>query len=659
MSLFSTNPILFKIKYLNRDKIDTTTNISAIIGRAFHRAMEVYYSPEAPKDEGEAIALALKEGLLFMEQFPEGWINWSKTIETRQKALEIVAFAIREYVKIAQRDAEETVSCEECLLSNIDIEWRGERLSLPVTLKGYTDRITRGKDGKLRIRDYKTCASFSDGDKIDGAKILQAVTYYLLAYARYGEPPHSFLFEEVKTSTNRDGSPQVREYEIVFEEHELYFEFFFRFYADMVRALNGEMVYVPNIRTLFDNEVSIVAYIQRLDVSEEAAALMKKHEVTTLTDLLKKEIATAANMRKLLEGAAEKLVQVKSINYASMEHHEKIQAKLLELGVVIKYHSLIEGASVNLYRFTTGIGVTMSRIRQYADDVQMVLGTQGVRVIAPIPGTTFIGFEVPRADRRFPALPESQGLNLAIGEMVDGSVRRFDLREAPHMLVAGSTGSGKSIFLHDIILQLRGRSDIELHLIDPKRVEFTLHKTFACEYLSDVSEITRSLFDLAEEMDRRYDVIERAGVRDISKMDGMPYKVVVIDEYADLAMQRVKVPKAISAKPMKMTEGEIPTEGTAEIEFYPSIEESLQRIAQKGRAAGIHVILATQRASTRIITGDIKVNFPVKAVFRMAKGIDSRVMLDEEGAEKLLGKGDMLFQSDAGTERLQGYNPNV
>lgn len=631
MMTFSTNPILFKIKYINRDKFDTTTNISAVIGQSVHRAMEVYYSPESPKDEGEAIKLALQEGMEFMQNYPEGFINWSAKIETRQKALELVSFAVTEYVKTAKRDEEETLSCEEALISNVDIDWRGQRLALPVTLKGYTDRITRDKEGRLKIRDYKTCDRFSDGDKIDGGKILQAVEYYLLVHARYGEAPYSLIYEEIKTSKNSDGSQQVREYEIIFEKHEMYFDFYFRFYQDMIRALNGEMVYVPNVRTMFDNEVSIVAYIQRLDVTEEAAKLMKKHQVTTLTELLKKEINTAANMRKLLEGAADKLIQAKSINYENMDNQEKIATKLLEHGIVLKFDSVIEGASVDLYRYAPSIGIKMSKIRQYADDIQQVLGVGSARVLAPIKGTSLVGFEVPRPIRRFPELPASEGLNLAIGETLDGQVRRFDLREAPHMLVGGSSGSGKSVFLHGLIKQLITMPNVQLHLYDPKRVEFTQYKKEVLEYLYDAEEITTSLSYLVDEMDARYESLERAGARDISEMNGMSYKVVIIDEYADIAARQ---------------------SGNNDRNLAATY---IQLIAQKGRAAGIHIVLATQRASTKIITGDVKVNFPVKAVFRMAKAVDSRVMMDEEGAERLLGKGDMLFANDAGMERLQGY----
>lgn len=650
MVAFSTNPVLFKIRYLNRDSIDSATNVSAVIGKAFHHAMETYYAPTPggqQRDEAEAIKATLEAGTKFMAEYPEGWINWSKTVETRQAAIERVAFAITEYVKASKYLAETTVACEDEIKLGIDVEWRGERIKLPCPLKGFIDRVTRGQDGKLRVRDYKTCASFSDLDKIDGGKIIQAVEYFFLAHAKYGEPPHSMTFEEVKTTKSKDGV-QVREYEVVYADNPLYFEFYFRFFEDMVRAMNGEMVYVPNVKAMFDNEVAIVAYIQRLDMSEEVAERKKKLGATTLTELLRNDIAQAGNMRKLLTSVEEQLTQAKSMDYGSMTNDVKISTKLLEHGMILKFDSVVEGATVDLYRFSPTIGVKMSKLRSYADDIQQVLGATGVRVLAPIPGTQLVGFEVPRDERRWPTLPSTDGFNLAIGETVDGRVRRFDLREAPHMLVAGASGSGKSVFAHALIRQLREAS-AELVLVDPKQVEFSRYEGA----LTERDEIKDAIDGLVQTMEQRYTQLKAEKKRDAREAGWKP-TVLVIDEYADLVMGGDAPRKKKTKVEEKTKLGKVTT---WDEEGGPlGISEQIQRLAQKGRAAGIHIVLITQRASTKIITGDVKVNFPVKAVFRMAKAVDSQVMLDEDGAEKLLGKGDMLFSTDAGTERLQGYN---
>jgi len=626
---FSSNPILFKIKYINKDRFDTVMGISAIIGQSFHRAMEVYYGDEdgkTPVNESEAIEFALKAGMEYLEAYNDGFINFTTTIPNKQKAFDLLSFAFNSYVSVKPYDNEnETViSIEEKLEEYVDVEWNGKALTLPVKLKGYTDKIVRVGD-KLKIVDYKVCSRFSDSDKIDGAKIIQAVQYYLLAYAKYGEQPYSMIFEEVKMTKNSDGTSQVREYEIIFSENSQYFDLYFRLYQDITRALNGEMVYVPNFYAMFDNEVAMIAYIHHLDIEEETAKLLKKHQVDNLTDLLKKEIHKASNMSKLLKAVEKQFVEAKAIDYSKMTNEDKIRTKLLEHGMLLQFDSKIEGSTVDMYRYSPSIGLKMARIRTYADDIEQVLGISGIRVLAPIQGSTLVGFEVPRVERTFPTLPSSKGFELAIGQTIDGRTKYFDIREAPHMLVAGSTGSGKSVFLHSIIKQLIKLPNVELFLMDPKQVELSQYEEDVMEYRHSHSGILASLESLVEEMERRYTVMKKLKIKNISETADFNYKFVIIDEYADLAMKE-------------------------------QTGNTIKLLAQKGRACGIHIILATQRASAKVIDGDIKVNFPTKVVFRMGKVVDSMVMLDESGAEKLLGKGDMLFSNESGIERLQGFN---
>lgn len=625
---FTSNPILFKIKYVNRDRFETTSNVSGVIGKAFHKAMEVYFRgvPEmVPVDEPQAIEFGLKTGMDYLEKYNDGFIEFSEKIPNKQKAQEKFAFLYTSYIK-DQSDAtgEEILGMEQEICEKISVTWRGQKLNLPVKLKGYLDKIVKRPDGKIVIKDYKTCSSFSDPEKIDGAKIIQAVEYYLLAYAKYGVEPYSMEYEEVKMSKNQDNSKQIKIYEIVYSKNELYFDFYFRLYEDITAALNGQMVYVPNVRAIFDNEVALISYIHRLDIAEEKAKEMKRLKVDNITDVLKKKIQNAGNMRKLLKTIENKFTLAKSINYKAMTNEEKIQTKLMEFGMILQFDSKIEGASVDLYRYNPSIGLKMSRLANYVADIEQVIGKSGIRVLAPIPGSTLVGFEVPREARSFPALPSSQGFELAIGQTIQGEVRRFDIRTAPHMLVAGSSGSGKTVFLHSVIRQLKSISSVDLHLFDPKQVELSRYDGEVAEYQDNYQKINESLVALVAEMETRYKQMKDARVRNISETR-MNYKFVVIDEYADLILSA-------------------------------SLQSNIQLLAQKGRAAGIHIILATQRASTKVISGDIKVNFPVKVVFRMAKDVDSRVMLDESGAEKLLGKGDCLFASDSGVERLQAFN---
>lgn len=700
MIMFSVNLILFKIIHINRDRYETTKGITAVIGQAFHHAMEVYYGGVEefkPSNEGEAIQFGISAGMTFIENYPEGFINYSKTVTNKQRAFDIFTFAFNAYIAEMPYRPEIVMSNEEEIKETIDVEWRGDRLKLPVPIKGRIDQVFR-EDGKLKIRDYKTSSKFSDGDKIDAGKIIQAVAYYLLVYMKYGEEPYSVVFDELKTSKNKEGGPQVRQYEIVFKDNQLYFDFFFRYYQDMVRALTGEMVFIPNFFARYDNEIAIISYIHRLDEVQEKAELMRKHKVSTLTDLLKKEIQNAGTMRKLLKEVEENFISAKTMNYEEMTNADKIRYKLIEHGVAVAFDSLVEGSTVDLYRFSPSMGLKMSRLRAYADDIEQVLGVSGVRILAPIPNSTLIGFEVPRIERTFPEVPTGGGFDIAIGQTIMGEPRRFDIRSAPHMLVAGASGSGKSVFLNALIEQLFQIPGAELYLYDPKMVELARYKDRAKEYAYSPEGIMQGLLDLEAEMDRRYKFMAGKGVRDISETD-MSYKFVVIDEFGDFIMTARDAQKEYAAakytsrsRPWLVQEASrragvggaimVPSEGDesvytsvyitrgmtkdeiAEIlkrndELNPllgvNVENTLVRLAQKARACGIHFIIATQRPTVDVISGSIKNNFPTKVVFRTAKEIDSRVVIDDAGAEKLAGKGDMLFASDAGTERLQGY----
>lgn len=627
--LFGANPVMFKIKYINKQVLDSTSNISGVIGQSFHKAMETYYGGNETvivDDEQEAIEGGLRVGMAFLEAYNDGFIKWSDAVPNKQKAQEIFAFAFRSYVaEMPYANGDEMVSIEQKLEHKVVVDWRGSTINLPVKLKGYTDKIVR-RGGKLRIIDYKTCRSFSDPDKIDGEKMLQAVQYYFLAYAEYGEEPYSIIFEEVKVSKNKEGGKQVREYEIVYSDNTLFFDFYFRYYEDVARALNGEQVFVPNVKTLYDGDISVIAYIHRLDQEDVVAAQMKKLKVDNVTDLLKKEIQNANSMKKLMKTVEKDFVSAKSLNYSKMKPETKIETKLMEYGLLMKFDSVIHGRTVDMYRFNPSIGLKMSRIRTYVDDLEQVMGVSGIRVLAPIPNSNMVGVEVPRADRTYPDLPkDGKGFEIAIGENVMGEIRRFDIRQAPHMLVAGSTGSGKSVFLHGLIQQLMRVPDVELSLMDPKQVELAQYEERVFDYKHTPKGIIAAIKDMNAEMEERYTNMKKKGVRNITGMPELPYKFLIIDEYADLS-------------------------------HHEAVGNEIQILAQKGRAAGIHIIIATQRASTKIISGDIKINFPSKVIFRMAKEVDSRVMIDEAGAERLLGKGDCLFVGEWGMERLQAFN---
>ncbi len=321
----------------------------------------------------------------------------------------------------------------------------------------------------------------------------------------------------------------------------------------------------------------------------------------------------------------------------------RLQGTLQEFGLTSRVVDYISGPIVTTFRVEMGEGERVNRIKNLEDDIALTLAAEKVRIFAPIPGTSYVGIEIPNSTRQDvflgDVLPFASGgpLEVAIGRDSSGKPVVADIAKMPHMLVAGTTGSGKSVMINSMIMSLLMRTtpkQVRLIMIDPKRVEFSCYNGLPHLYVPVVTEPRQAASALqwaVSEMERRLKVFERAGAREIkvynrmcvsgklAEMENppepMPYLVVVIDELSDLMMVAGK-----------------------------DVEASIVRIAQLARAAGIHLLIATQRPSANVVTGLIKSNIDNRVALKVSSGIDSRVILDEVGAERLLGNGDMLFK---------------
>ena len=332
-----------------------------------------------------------------------------------------------------------------------------------------------------------------------------------------------------------------------------------------------------------------------------------------------------------------------------------LQSTLGEFGLHSRVVGWISGPTVTTFKVQPGEGERVSRISNLEDDIALSLASTAVRIFAPIPGTSLVGIEIPNRTRQNvnlgDVLPYVTGgpLELAIGRDAEGAPIVADLAKMPHLLIAGTTGSGKSVMINSIVMSLLMRTfpeDVRLIMVDPKRVELAGYNGLPHLYVPVVTEPKQAASALqwaVSEMERRLKVFERIGVRKISTFNEkqaagefehydnppakMPYLVIIIDELSDLMMVAGK-----------------------------DVEASIVRIAQLGRAAGIHLIVATQRPSSNVVTGLIKANITNRIAFNVATGIDSRVIIDQTGAEKLTGYGDMLFSKvDWGKpKRIQG-----
>ena len=341
----------------------------------------------------------------------------------------------------------------------------------------------------------------------------------------------------------------------------------------------------------------------------------------------------------------------------------RIKQTLENFGISIASIKATVGPTITLYEVIPDAGVRISKIRNLEDDIALSLSALGIRIIAPMPGKGTIGIEVPNKDPQIVSMQSviasrkfqecKYDLPVALGKTITNEIFMFDLCKMPHLLVAGATGQGKSVGLNAIITSLlykKHPSELKFVLVDPKMVEFSIYSEIERHYLAklpdaekaiitDFTKVIQTLNSLCKEMDDRYDLLMKAHTRNIKEYNEkfinrrlnpekghkfMPYIVVIIDEFGDLIMTAGK-----------------------------EIELPIARIAQKARAVGIHMIIATQRPSTNIITGTIKANFPARVAFRVSSMIDSRTILDSPGANQLIGRGDLLFSQGNDMIRVQ------
>ena len=345
-------------------------------------------------------------------------------------------------------------------------------------------------------------------------------------------------------------------------------------------------------------------------------------------------------------------------------NNARIVEVLNSFGVSIREIKATVGPTITLYEITPAEGVRISKIRNLEDDIALSLSALGIRIIAPIPGKGTIGIEVPNKKPQIVSMESilnskkfketKMELPLALGKTITNEVFMVDLAKIPHLLVAGATGQGKSVGLNAIITSLlykKHPNELKFVLVDPKKVEFSIYHKISDHFMAclpendeepiitDVTKVVRTLNSLCALMDHRYDLLKNAGAKnlreynekfinhrlDITKgHDYMPYIVVIIDEFGDLIMTAGK-----------------------------EIELPIARIAQLARAVGIHMVIATQRPTTKIITGNIKANFPGRMAFRVSSQIDSRTILDRSGANQLVGRGDLLFLNGNEPVRVQ------
>lgn len=660
-------------------------SVTAAIGKAGHKAVEMFL-----KGSSEADSIAV--GLEYLNKLSNFQIDFGKT-GSREQMLKTYNQAINFYF-------EEFVPPYEILGIEESITVEVTRLDgskFPVPVKAVSDVVARNKLGELEVIDHKFVKSYTDGGVDDFTKWIQSMFNYHTVKEKYREAPARMIFSECKTSKNKDGSPQIQDYVFNFNSQifNTHVAAFYALFDGVVKNIhNPDFQFLPNPNDMFSGQATFDVFMHGILGIEAPEAISQKTEIRDFVE------------KKFIQSNLDK---VENIN---LTNEEKIRIKFQEFGIPVEMKETHIGASIVQYTLKPARGVQMSRFKTLRDDIAQALECKSVRVEAPIKGTGLVGIEIPNINRKTIKFGENH-LNkgtflLPIGVDVFGEVHYKDITKMPHLLVAGQTGSGKSVMLNVILETLTRQltsEQMKLVLIDPKQVELTMFEDSEHLYQPVVTDTVRAaetLDKLVNLMESRYEKLKELKVRSIDDYKGndMPRIITIIDEFADLMMMADNkkhtfelnskelvesiieanrydvnissidlnlVKRRVTAK----TDPDLAEEITKNKEAFkylqdmilsaaessvPPAEHSIVRLAQKARAVGIHLILATQRPSKEVVTGLIKANIPAKIAFTASNSINSRIILDESGAESLTGKGDLLYSdpSESELQRLQG-----
>lgn len=682
LMLLMRNPLIWKKEYVLKIWAKTS-NPSSVIGSAAHKFVEAWL-------KGSTLEEAIAVGMTYINGISDIAIEYGKT-GSRENILKSYASAVKFYTQEAPDWANRNILEVESSITEVIKDRDGNELAIPAKAKAdviwettRTEKFEMGDGqivsfptGTLLIEDHKF-SSMAGKDDDDGGRIVQALFNFHTVEARYGRQPAAILFRDTKWSLNSKenaGKPQCGYY--IFQYGNMQdFELFYQLYNDATRFATQEApIFLPNFQDNFDGKEALLVYRQGL-ITADAPVVAKKTKVVKFEE------------KKFVPSSVDK------VENRDLTDEERIVAKLQEFGLPVEMRETFKGSSILLYTLKPSRGVRMSAIEAHAKDLALALKAKTIRVQAPIMGTDLVGIEVPNPHRDVvpflvagipdPQLLSMGSLNIPIGVDVYGNAIISDLRTMPHLLVAGSTGSGKSVFLNVALHALTSQNtpdEMQLMLFDPKRVELA---TFAemphliSDVITETAEAKAALQWLNDEMETRYKKLQRAKVREIdaynmSHAKKMPYIVAVIDEFADLMLggkmasrtEKAQASVMMAAKRSKATveareaakRGKTHKVDLEGVEGLSTTEELIVRLAQKARAVGIHLIIATQRPTVDVVTGLIKANMPTRVAFATASGTDSKVILDQMGAEELTRKGDMLFldPSERELKRAQGF----
>lgn len=664
---FARNEKVFEMSYIygHRSKMSSTT----VAGNAYHYALDRYFT--ALKD-GEVLDLPTLEMFAFdyIEERPAYIWKIQKTTPTveecKTKAITTVTQLLKNffgeistYMEDMDKILEVEVYCDEFLTIN------GVDIPLPCHAK--IDLVIRTKRGTVAVIDHKSKQTLSDEEELKLSIGVQAITYKNVYEAKTGTFVNEVWFIENKYSKNRDGSAQLNAFKIDIDQNikALYEQILYEPLKRMISAVNDpDYVYLMNDSDNYIDKAEMYDFWAKTQVAEIEEFNVDPDKKELVSRRLKKirdaSIGTInPKVLKEFRRNASEFIQYDLTN-KNMSTQEKIEHVLRTFGIVTKVEHFFDGYSSNTYLLEVSAGVKVTSIKNHRLDIANVLNVENVRIsenLVVYGDKSYVSIEMSkkRSKDLFFTPDDLVDLKIPLGRDNFGQIIHWDLNNhsTPHALICGSTGSGKSVCLKTIMEYAR-IAKVPGVILDPK-FEFVGYKGY--EVVNDILAIEEKMADLVVEMN---ELVEAGKTK---KM------LIIFDEFADAVANARRGKELDIIENVEVGEYRLSAQALADgvrpqkkykrekVGELKSLEENLRIILQKGRSVGFRVIAATQRASTKVITGDAKANFPIQICFRVPKEIDSRVVLDEPGAESLSGMGDGLIKSPEynGVVRFQAY----
>jgi hypothetical protein len=667
---FARHEKAFEMRYIFN--IYGRNSATTVGGSAYHEALS-YYGRE--KMEGRIVDLVDMQKIAYeyIDNLQANKWKLQKTTPTiekaKQTATEIATALLENFAreKATYEDEEAEILAVELKIEDFV---RVNGVDIPLPLVAILDRVIRTKEGKIAIVDHKSRKMFTNEEEKKLKIGTQAITY-VIAYETFtGQKVDEVWFIENKYSQNRDGSAQVEKFKLVIDEdtRRLYEALLYEPLQRMLKAVSDpDYVYLINHADNYVEMAEIYNFWCTTMIAEVGDFQIDEGKKDLVARRLKKIrdaslAATNPTIIRNFKANASEFIQY-DLSSKNMTQSEKIEHVLRTFKVIAQVAYTFEGYSSNTYLLRVSAGVKVASVYQYRLDMANALDVANVRIpkdLVVYEGKSYLSLDIAKKRDRFLYFEPSdlQGMRIPLGKDNMGRTIVHDLENesTPHMMVCGTTGSGKSVFIKSYIEYVLLAGVDEIYLFDPKN-EFGKYRRSGVTVVSDIMEIEETMIALVDRMEQM-------------KADGEHKKIVIIfDELAyaiaisrkgkqlDI-MENVQVGNYAPKKGIfgLMMPGE-PKYKLQKVGEIKSLEQNMALIVQLGRSIGFRVIAAMQRASTKIIDGDAKVNFPIRICFRVTSEVDSRVVLDEPGAEALSDKGDGLIISPEymGTTRFQAY----